>query len=399
MNPLSNTAFGNSTLFFPRPNLLERVCRGFVKKYFSTFIIGSCSPVVRKNHRHDYWTKKNITSPGEKVTIQTPDGILLDGVQIIADEQKSLPPEKQKWLYYILPAKMIWQQIFSPNEQTPEMTHLTTLAKQTGRNVLCVNRRGTGNSSPIRPQSFEDLFLDDDSALHSLKGVLPENTILYAHSIGSTPGLYLAMRYDMKVVVQNTFYRLPLLGKYFARYLVSIVDKFLNRQLHYQQTASLIWKRIFYSTIDAFLSIPHLVLRVTFFFFSCLEHLLSCYWENAIQDLLTIGKTIILDSYLTLLGCINILISLFTNNLNIYSAHLKESYIKHSALKQLAQSSKFIWLAQKILSVAGWNFDNAHAVNSLASRGKVFVVQVPYDKTIPKDVSVAERLFELKSNI
>ncbi len=393
--------------------IYKLTCHLIAKYQFSPFILGSSSTYVRELHHHkEEIETKNDTYlaslsdkeiSAKKVQIKTKDGLYLDGVQITTNTQRTLDLHQQKYLVYILPAKAIWQQ------QLPE---LIALAKATKRNILCVNYRATGASSFSRPSSFKDLFCDIESSLGTLKGILKENTVLYAHSLGSATALYLSNKYKMKAVVQNTFHTLEGLTKLYSIPLINTIDKNQKIALKKQQelpirakktskaiiTKLSLSKRVIYSLEDAFLSLPHLALRVTYFFLSFLDNICSLNFKKAKLDLKEIVKTICIDLTLTITGITAIFISLFSNQMNKLNGNLKNAYLERPALKTFAESPKFIWLAKKILKATGWSIDNAKMAQKIGKEN-LFIVQVIKDKTIPYEFSLAKALRTLDQTV
>ncbi len=388
------------------------------KYAFSQFILASTSGAVQLAHKHkeaieemdQSYLHRESDGSAEKVSVRTRDGLNLDAVRIISQEQKDLPPAEQKWLIYILPAKAIWQEVFQ-SKPDMELTALLDLAKATGKNVLCVNYRATGGSTLSRPASFDDLFLDIESGLKTLKGVLPQNIKLFSISLGGTVALHLANKYPEipMTIVQNAFQSLALLANDYSKYLIKYVIKIVNEDVLRQQELPILnsrtgvesskkltlFQRMTYSLKDAFLSLPHLVLRVTYFFFSFLNHLFHYQVNQAGEDLLEIGKTLVIDTVLTISGLISLPLSLFTNKINQCNGHLKGFYLIHSAIIESVKSPKFVDLAVHILDRTNWIIDNANVALSIG-KDRLCIVQVPpgTDRTIPYEASLAKAVSE-----
>ena len=405
-----------STLLFPI-GLYQATCHCLAKYGFSQFILASSSEAVRLKHKHKQLIEENnqdyldreSSGTAKKTTIRTRDGLNLDAVRIINQEQAELRPEDQKWIIYVLPAKAIWQEIF---KSTPDMelTGLLDLARATQKNVLCVNYRATGGSTLSRPGSFDDLFIDIESGLKTLEGVRPKNIKFFAISLGSTIALHLANKYPEipMTVVQNAFQNLALLAKDFSTYLINYVTKVLDERVKGEQELPIYNKRtekheirklslpqrIRYSLEDTLLSLPHLALRVTYFFFSFLNNIAHCQIRKAGIDLIEIGKTVLIDTALTVTGLASLPLSLCTNKINQFNGMLKGFYLTHSAAITFVQSPKFIQIAIQILKTADWIIDNAKAVLALG-KTRVCVVQVPHDKTVPHKASLEKAVLEI----
>lgn len=396
-----------SVILFPI-GLYRVTCHLVAKYIFSPYIVGSSSSYVRLLHNH----KEAIELANdtflicmsdrevalERKAIKTKDGLTLDGLHIIHSSQRDLPVEEQKYLIYILPAKGIWQQ---------KISELLDLSKATNRNILCVNYRATGASKLVRPSSFEDLFCDIESSLASLTGVLKDNTVLYAHSIGCATALHLADKCDMRAVVQNTFHSLQDLAELYSRPLINTILK--NQLVSLQKEQELpitdrktgesritklsLLSRVLYSAKDAFFSLPHLVVRVSYFCLSFLDNLVSCKLKLALLDLKEIGRTALIDLILTITGIVAIPFSLFSSRINRFNGSLKCGYLKRPALVTFLQSKKFIWLAKKILETTGWTANNTEKALRIGKE-RLFIVQVKHDRTIPYEFSLAKALRE-----
>jgi hypothetical protein len=394
-----------SLIFFPI-GIYRVACHLIAKYQFSPFILGSSSSYVRLLNNHEQAIKA-LTTPYltsisdiditiKKQTVKTSDGLTLDGVHITHKEQSTLPREKQKYLVYVLPAKGIWQQ---------KISELIQLSKATKRSILCVNYRATGASTLKRPSSFKDLFCDIETSLASLTGILKENTVLYAHSIGCSTALHLAHKYKMKAVIQNTFHTLEGLTELYSKTLVRkiIRDQILSVQeqqelpIEDKKTKEVkkvrlsFSKRVSYALKDSFLSLPHLIVRVSYFCLSLLDNLIRCQTEKASLDLKEIGKTVLIDLALTISGVIAIPVSLFSNRVNQFNGSLKSKYLNRPALATFAESPKFIWIAKKILDATGWSVNNTKTALAIGKEN-LFVVQVKHDKTIPYEFSLAKAL-------
>lgn len=383
-------------------------CHLTAKYLFSPYILGASSSYVRLLNRHkdaiENMNEAHLNSISdsdiriEKRKIKTNDGLTLDGVHITHTEQSNLNPNKQKYLVYVLPAKGIWQQ---------QITELVSLSKATKRNLLCVNYRATGASAFQRPSSFKDLFCDIESSLRSLTGVVKENTIFYAHSIGCATALHLSYKYKMKAVIQNTFHTLEGLAEIYSKPLVKTVIK--NKLLSLQKQQELpienkrakeikitklsLSERITYALRDTLFSLPHLALRVTYFSLSFLDNLISYKTKKALSDLKEIGKTILVDLTLTITGVVAIPISLISNRMNQFNGSLKMKYLTQSALATFIESPKFIWLAKKILQATGWTINNTKTACAIGKEN-LFIVQARFDKTIPYEFSLANTLLK-----
>lgn len=402
-----------SAILFPI-GLYQLACHCLAKYGFSQFILASSSKAVQLAHNHKQcieekdqtYLDSESAGTAKKITVRTKDGLDLDAVRIISQEQKDRPPEEQKWLIYVLPAKAIWQEVFKPASNM-ELTGLLDLAEATGKNVLCVNYRATGanalTSALSRPGSFNDLFIDIESGLKTLTGVRPQNIKFFAISLGSTIALHLANKYrEIPItIVQNAFQNLALLAEGFSIYLIKYVDKVLDNRIKIE-TGEIkkpsLFQRIRFSLEDTFLSLPHLALRVTYFFLTFLNNILHCQIKEAGIDFFEIGKTLVIDTVLTITGLISLPLSLFTNKINQLNGLLKEFYLTHSAIKTIVRSPKFIKLAIHILQTTGWVIDNAKVALAIG-KDRLCIVQVPpgNDKTIPYKASLAKAVLEIDS--
>ncbi|MBM3192773.1 MAG: alpha/beta hydrolase [Chlamydiae bacterium] len=233
-----NKAIWNVVSFIIFPIGMYRASFHLLNKYvISKFILPSTMSCYRKQKLIDEGdsTANYFNTDMRKITklkIKTSEGIYLDGVSVVSPKQKDIPANNQKWLVYALPNMGVWQHYIK------EFIHLSD---KCGINVICVNYRGTGNSSPIQPLSFTDLFSDaEHSVLTLLKdGVRLQNIVIEGFSLGGASGLALGAKYQISAIAQNTFAKTSLVAKNILRrmpfkwmrshFFYSIVKKILKR--------------------------------------------------------------------------------------------------------------------------------------------------------------------------
>ena len=356
---------------------LDTICRYISREYFSPYIIGSSAE----------WRRRKAYPEINRLRNQQ---LFINGV----DATKIAKPSP-KWIVYVLPSKLLWQQNYdkdplSAKTTVRKITTLLDLATHTTRNVLCVNYR-------IKPSSFQDVIDDVDTGVkHLLEQDVKENDILfYAHSIGSVAALQLAKKYNTAAVIQNTFSKLEDLVEPFSKALVKDTYDSLCKRVTTQQDTSIRLKRkIQFLFIDLTLSLPHLALRISYFALSLLGNLCKFQFSKATSDLLEIGKTIVIDTAITISS---LFIFLNINKVNQFNANCKSHYLKRSAVCETLSSPKFIWLAKKILQKSGWHADNTAAVLSM-DQAKLFIVQLPNDKTM-KGATLEDGLRKADSTI
>src|SRR3990167_8379138 len=145
-----------------------------------------------------------LNEGAEKIRVPTPDGEELDGLLIHT-------PGAKKWIVYANPNGEVWQGLYPGITlmEYPLLPPYFQSAVDAGYNVLCVNYRGTGNSTG-HAGTFDNLFCDVDSAVQYLTREEnakdpSEEVIMHGHSLGGASALEIGKRYGTKVIVQNTF--------------------------------------------------------------------------------------------------------------------------------------------------------------------------------------------------
>ncbi len=358
-----------SAILFPI-GLYRLSCYYVSKHIFSPFILASSSEYIKKKFEHAKLVKETDLTLFKDV-VATRISHKLDGVQIRKEGN-------QKWLIYVLPTGSIWQQILE--------TELLPLARESGRNVLCVNYRSTGANPINRPSSFNDLYEDVESALLTIEEDLGDDTVFYGHSLGCATALHLALKFGRRAVAQNTFGLFENLAEPYRKHLHSSTSRYLSKLIEEQQN-----NKLKFALIDTFLSLPHLVFRVTYFTLSLLDNILHLEGKNSVLDIREIGKTILIDTILTITGLVSLILYPCANRINQFNAELKSNYLSRSAPLTFISSSKFVWLAKKILNSSGWYVDNALTALKLG-KDRVFVVQAPCDQKLESKYTLAYAL-------
>ncbi len=340
---------------------IDFICRYISKEFFSPYIIGSSAEWRRKKAEPD------INRLRDKQ-------ILINGVDATVIEKTG-----PKWIVYVLPSKLLWQQNYdkAPDNAKPTARKITTLAQlanSTDRNVLCANYRK-------KPSSFQDVIDDVDTGVKYLleKGVQQSDILFYAHSIGSVAALQLAKKYNTAAVIQNTFSKLEDLVEPFSKALVADNFTRIKSRVANQKNPSIkLVEKISFILEDLTLSLPHLAIRISYFTLSLLKNLCYRNFDEGKSDALEICKTLLIDTTITissLFSLINI------NKVNQFNAYCKNFYLNRSAICKALSSPKFICLAKKILQKSGWHADNTSVVLSM-DPNKLFIVQLPNDKTM-----------------
>jgi hypothetical protein len=367
-------------------------CRYIAKNVFSSEIIASSSEALRSKHKEVIQSITDDSLRGaQKLSLSGQDGIKLDAVEIKRTGTT-------KWLLCVNPTAAIWQS---------RLPKLLELSEKMNVNVLCVNYRATGKSEKRRPTSFNDLFSDVETGLEKLikDGISKDNIIMYGQSIGCVTALHLGEKHKLKVVAQNTFSLLSCMFKASAKIFGSRKVNKILISLHLQEGFTTVkdpqgnpqkgeskparlLHRVKFSLEDAFLSLPHLALRVSYFFLSFLDNIfLQQEWALAGKDLIEIGKTVAIDTTLTITGFLSLLISPCSNKLNQLNAKLKSFYLTRSAIRTYTNSPKFIWLAEKILTSSGWVADNVKLAKAVGHQ-RLFIVNAHHDKKVPAEDSL-----------
>lgn len=360
-----------SAILFPIG--LYRITSYLLGKYVvSQLLLPSSSFVM-----HKWFPPEELNTPFA-ITLETSDGIKLDSVKI--KHQNLLAPSEERWIVCILGNEGRWQNSYND---------LLFLAHHTALNVLCINPRGVGNSTYIHPSSFEDLFSDvDTGVLHLLnEGVLSNNIVLHGHSLGGASALHVASRRGLAAIAQNTFAKVDQVIPHHLNAFAEITSDFLNRLSTVQQNPAardLLWLLLF-SAKDLLFSLPHLAIRVTYFFFSMLENLVCCEFKEAIKDLMEIGKTLFIDTVLTITGFISLIALPFTKKVHALNGTLNSFFLERAALPRVLASPKTAWLAKQLLTCTGWNADNYTAASRLRN---VFVMHPTEDHVIPYTASL-----------
>ena len=394
----------------PSTGISSWVCKQISTHFLSRYAIGSSSSGFKKGTKtyvdelnNDYLAKKTNVAASQ-VFFDSPEGHKLDGVKIFNLQEQRKTPAEQKWLVYVLPSKAIWQTLFEENppvttdpSRTPKRvqkkkTHLIELAERTGRNVLCVNYRGTGGSTGVRPSSFTHLTNDVICGINSLEGAKLENIMLWGRSIGGFPASMVSSITGCPLILQNTADTFIALGKPHSIRLINDIKKNFINNLERQKAGK---RRLTFLATDAFLSLPHLAFRVTYFFFRMLENIVRLNPES-LTDLKEIAKTICIDTILTITALTGLITFPFSRPIDQFNAKLKQLYKDRLALACIVESDKFIWCAERILTCSGWEQSNAELVDKM-DPNKVFIVQVYHDQTIHKPANLSTGLEKIGS--
>lgn len=141
-----------------------------------------------------------------KLTIKSAEGIDLDGVSVVSHKQEVLPKNEQNWVIYASGNSGSWQ---------ITMEHFINLSHTCGVNVICINYRGTRDSSRIQPLSQKDLLSDLEQCVLTLnkEGVPLYRMAVEGHSLGGALALHLGAKYQIPTIVQNTFVKTSLVAK------------------------------------------------------------------------------------------------------------------------------------------------------------------------------------------
>jgi hypothetical protein len=130
-----------------------------------------------------------------------------------------------------------------------------------------------------------------------------------------------------------------------------------------------------------------------------LENLFRLQFKTALLDAKEIGKTILIETALTILGITSLPISLVSNKINRIKGKLKSFYTSRSAVLTFVNSNKFLTLAKQILKTAGWEIDNYQVFEKLLKKGvNPFVVQVEKDATIRENARLSTKILESNPN-
>lgn len=405
MQPVSNNILWDITSTIVFPIGMYRIARHLFGKYvisqcvlpssiqttlldksITHYLLETSNSSLREESR-EY---PNIYS-AERIRIQTSDNLSLDGLQIVSKGQKDLPPEEQKWIVYTLPNLSLWQQLchvlFMP------------FANALDVNLLSVNYRMTGQSSPTRPTSFNDLCIDIDSAVQTLleRGVLPKNIVLHGVSLGGATALNVAKHYqtpgnEISCVAQNTFSQIekvaPEVLFRINSHISDLRSKMVLSQLEEHQSLS---ETLLFSLKDLFFSLPHLIFRVSYLVFSIIERLIQCKYNEVPDELAEIGKTILFDTLLTFSGFLSLILSPFTNSINQFNGSINQYFLNNSLLSRFLISSKAPAFVGTLLSHTDWNIDNEKAATQIK---KILVVYAPNDDLIDRSASLSKPLLE-----
>jgi hypothetical protein len=373
-----------SAIIFPLG--LYRCSAHFIaKKFFSCFIVGSTSRSIKISQKHEEAIKSVHLEMRNGLKFEELIGV--DGIKILQERSTD------EWIVYTLPSCGIWQKLL---EDT-----LIPIAQNSGRNLLCVNYPGAGKNRG-KPNSFNHLLNNVEKGLKKIDAT-PENTVFMGHSLGCASALRLADKYEgTNVVIQNTFSKLDLLAKPYREILKKTLERAQKNQTRLEKDGEVfdrntkqyvkkplkIVQRLNLAAKDAFLSIPQL-----------LENLFRLQFKTALLDAKEIGKTILIETALTILGIASVPISLVSNKINRIKGKLKSFYTSRSAVLTFVNSNKFLTLAKQILKTAGWEIDNYQVFEKLVKRGvSPFVVQVEKDDTIPENARLSKKILESYPN-
>lgn len=114
-----------------------------------------------------------VSTQAKRVSIESDDNVQLDGVLFT---HTAVATKNRKTLVVFLGNCELWQE---------SLDNLYWLFKNSGKDVLCCNYRGTGNSSGF-PRSDSDFVTDGKNQVLSLiaKGVTPKHIVLYGKGFG-----------------------------------------------------------------------------------------------------------------------------------------------------------------------------------------------------------------------
>lgn len=143
------------------------------------------------------------------VGIQTFDGANLNGIQIINDKQKDVPPSQQKWMLCFLGRD---------DAMANRLPELSKLSELTGVNILTIDYRGVGDSKDRSRGLLEEHLISDDLKMDGTaaakflmhRGIDTGNMMAYGFSQGGAIAAHVASLYqkeghEMHLCLDRTF--------------------------------------------------------------------------------------------------------------------------------------------------------------------------------------------------
>ncbi|MCH9614201.1 MAG: hypothetical protein SP1CHLAM54_12180 [Chlamydiia bacterium] len=171
--------FVNNTDFYGTQNVTQQIA-DFACTLFRTIVfpIGLLNYFVAHNVLQaqdlnvapERLNQARETLPGERITLQTPDGIQLDGMV-------NRRPGSNKWIVFCNPNCALYEGVAERYER---------IANIAGANYVVFNYRGTG-ASEGSTSCPRDLYVDGETALRyalDQPGSSPEHTMMYGWSLG-----------------------------------------------------------------------------------------------------------------------------------------------------------------------------------------------------------------------
>lgn len=284
-----------------------------------------------------------------RVSFTTEDHVTLDGVSIQTPQQSS------KWLVFFGGAASRYEE---------SMQYLMQLSQMTGLNIFNFNYRGVGESGGGSPSCIHDLFKDGRAAIRYLltQGVRPENIVCEGHSLGGSVCLNTAHAFGLASITNSTFsttaavvpYALTMEQNNSIHLSVdSIMAIPLTKDLSFFGRVCFALKDLIGSPLECLLRIIYYAAR---FFYD----LVTCNLTRALTDVICIIEALVFDTILTLTGALALITSPFTQTVHEWNVTLNNFMNREEEpfLNWIAHTTFFQWLAQTIMTFAGWQTDN-----------------------------------------
>ena len=368
-------------------------------------------PMISTTTEACNWVNQFVRGVEAKpLTYTTDDGSLVDSISYHSDFQKDRLQQEQKWIVSCEPNAVFIQ---DRHEDYAEKS------ARLGVNILTMNYRGVGPLGGPWARSFEDLVEDVDAGVRLLlaNGVQERNIVIEGLSLGGAVATLVAAKHqgqgrEVSLLSQNTFSSISSEATAYVKSLLSDIweIKALIDEGAYQMSLHPFARPVLF-LFDSVASIIEIGTRVCFFALSCIENIATLQLREAINDLWSMTKVVVLNPMISALSIAGLPLSIIeilallsigedwtpllstrihflTRTLNNYVA----SDETESISIRLAHSTRLEWLVKSTIGQSRWETDVIGAYMSL--KGHRMISYCPHDSVIPYEASLAKAFSE-----